>query len=216
MIKSRKWMALVACTALLAIARTAVAGPPLICHPFETGTTGLLPWGDGTGWRSPDPGYDRGRLSTDLLPLLTADAPLLGRMENLRRATVYVMGEPRLATDLLNVLITRAAAQGPANRLAWFDAAYLIESYRQAEQAREGALLAGTKKPATMYRELNRLDGYAMLETLAAREGQSAEIEFVRGLMAGSNRIARGHWDKARNLARPDTPLSRSLAQFDH
>src|SRR5262245_13745814 len=123
--KSRHWLAFVACATLLAFARTAAAGPPLICHPFETGTAALLPCGDGPRCRSPDTPYDRARLSQDLPRLLAAYAPLLGRMENLRRATVYVMGQPQLAAEMLDALVEHAAAQGPANRLAWFDAAYL-------------------------------------------------------------------------------------------
>jgi hypothetical protein len=214
--KSRRWTALVACATLLALARAAAAGPPLICHPFETGTAALLAWGDGPGWRTPDPTYDPGKLGQDLPRLLAADTPMLARMENLRRATVYVLRQPQLAADLLHTLVTRAAAQGPAGRLAWFDAAYLIESYRQAEQAGEGALLSVSRRPATPYRELNQLDGYAMLAALAAREGQSAEIEFARGLMARSNRIAKGHWDKARALAQPATALARNLAKFEY
>ena len=215
-IKTRKWLTLAACTALLTIARMAVAGPPLICHPFETGTTALLPWGNGPGWRTPDPAYDGDKLTQDMLRLLSTDGALLGRMENLRRATVYVMEHPQRAVGLLDALVARAAAQGPANRLAWFDAAYLIESYRQAEDAHQGVVLSEHKRPATRYRELNELDGSAMLDALVAREGESAEIEFTRGLMAASNRLAKRHWDRAMALAPPATPLARNLAKFEH
>ena len=35
---------------LLTLASAAEAGPPLICHAFDAGTSPLLPWGQGQGW----------------------------------------------------------------------------------------------------------------------------------------------------------------------
>ena len=39
---------------VLVSARPALAGPPLICYPFDTGSTTLLAWGSGPGWNTPD------------------------------------------------------------------------------------------------------------------------------------------------------------------
>ena len=59
----------------LGLASVASAGPPLICHPFTTGTGApVLPWAEGNQWHQPDPGYDRASLVADTLRLLTADA----------------------------------------------------------------------------------------------------------------------------------------------
>ncbi len=67
---------------LFAIAGAAEAGPPLICHAFDAGSSALLPWGQGQGWDTPDRSYDVHRLTADTVRLLTADAPILARMEN--------------------------------------------------------------------------------------------------------------------------------------
>src|SRR5690606_35861288 len=78
--------------ALLALLPTlALAGPPLICHPFDIVTARSLPIGpaDG-GWSATDPTYDRSQLVADTLALLTPATPTLVRMETMRRATMYV------------------------------------------------------------------------------------------------------------------------------
>ena len=117
---------------VLTVASAAEAGPPLICHPFDAGTSALLPWKTGPGWRTPDPSYDVQRLAADTLKLLAPDAPVIARMENMRRATIYATGDPRVAEELLAAVLARVA-QSSDDPLAWFDAGYLIESYRQAK-----------------------------------------------------------------------------------
>src|SRR5262245_39049575 len=113
----------------LGLASAALAGPPLICHPFTTDAGApLLPWADGTNnWHSPDPAYDRAGLVADTLALLSADAPILDRMENMRRATVYADENPRVAAELLRAVVARTKtkpADAHAEALAWFDAGY--------------------------------------------------------------------------------------------
>jgi hypothetical protein len=101
-------------TLLLALASTVEAGPPLICVPFETGDAALLPWGQGQGWNTPDGRYDVRRLTRDTLQLLTAEAPVLARMENLRRATIYAAGDRRVADELLGAVLERARSGADA------------------------------------------------------------------------------------------------------
>jgi hypothetical protein len=209
--RSRAWNTL-ACIALLTFAGAASAGLPMTCHPLYIGDAPLLPWGK-DGWRSPDPAYDVRNLTRDTLRLLEADAPILARMENLRRASLYAVNEPALAAQLLQAMITRAAAGGPANRLAWFDAAYTIETLKQAGGIDRRNPLAGAVRPATAYQDLNDLDGYRMLGTLLAREGESAEIEFARGLMM-RNGSEQKHLRKAAQLATPGSQLARNLPNF--
>ena len=64
---ARRW------SPLVAFPRTSEAGPPLICHPFATGTESVLPWGTGPGWNTPDRRYDVQRLTADTLRLLTPE-----------------------------------------------------------------------------------------------------------------------------------------------
>ena len=43
--------------------------------------------------------------------MLTADSPILTRMENMRRATIYAMRDPVLAQELLKTVMARALAR---------------------------------------------------------------------------------------------------------
>jgi hypothetical protein len=86
---------------LLAVSTAATAGPPLICHPFDAGPAAVLPWGQGPGWNTPDRSYDVERLTADTLRLLSPEAPVRARMENLRRATIYASKDRRVAAELL-------------------------------------------------------------------------------------------------------------------
>lgn len=73
---------------LMVFQQAALAGPPLICHPFDIGNARSLPW-SGSEWRAVDKNYNINRLVEDTLGLLTPGTPVLVRMETLRRATVY-------------------------------------------------------------------------------------------------------------------------------
>jgi hypothetical protein len=124
-----------ALTLALCLPATAVAGPPLICHPFETGQAALLPWGDGSSWNTPDRGFEVRRLTQETLRLLSPAAPIIARMENMRRATIYAAQDDRVASELMSAVLARALASmagGTPNPHALFDAGYLIESYKQA------------------------------------------------------------------------------------
>ena len=95
---------LVAIAAVGVFASPALAGPPLICHPFETSGGKLIAWGSGPGWNTPDRSYDIKTLVADTNAVLTADAPILTRMENMRRATIYAMRDPAICTVDLALL----------------------------------------------------------------------------------------------------------------
>ncbi|HMB79433.1 MAG TPA: hypothetical protein VKI43_05180 [Vicinamibacterales bacterium] len=122
---------LVAMAALAAVllSRPALAGPPLLCFPFEIGSARSLPMGHGS-WRDTDPKYDASHLVADTLALLTPSTMPIVRMETLRRATVYASANPTLAADLMSALKKRSAAR---ESLAAFDYGYLVEAYREGE-----------------------------------------------------------------------------------
>src|SRR5262245_1140229 len=92
---------LIALTVVMFAATPALAGPPLICHPFVTESGSLITWGTGSGWNTPHPSYEVTKLVADTTAALTPDAPVLTRMENLRRATIYAMRDPIVAEQLL-------------------------------------------------------------------------------------------------------------------
>ncbi|MEO7158850.1 MAG: hypothetical protein ABI039_14890, partial [Vicinamibacterales bacterium] len=115
---------LVALAAVVFFATPALAGPPLICHPFETAGGRLIAWGNGPGWNTPDGRYDVQKLVSDTTTVLAGDAPVLTRMENMRRATIYAMRDPTIAHELLKTVMARALSTTTDSR-AWFDAGYL-------------------------------------------------------------------------------------------
>ena len=142
----RRFRAGLALASLLALAAPALAGPPLICHPFEIGPAKSLPW-RGEQWRDVALDYDIDRLADDTTALLAPETPVLVRMETLRRATIYGVWSKadrkvgfsavgsNAADDLLARLVARAhenTRDGRAKAVALFDAAYLVEAYREA------------------------------------------------------------------------------------
>lgn len=124
-----------------------IAGPPLICHPFEIGEAKSIAW-NGKQWRDVKKDYDLNQLVPDVMAILETDAPVLVRMETMRRAAVYAVwslrdtkvgfdpkGE-RAAIALLDKILARKNAaevrgfKTKADKLALFDAGYLLETYK--------------------------------------------------------------------------------------
>src|SRR5215471_5731141 len=112
------------------------AGPPLLCHAFEIGDAKSLPWASGQDWNSPKAGYEIVNLVQATIALLSPDVPVIVRMETLRRAAIYSTKDKQVVRDLLLQLMSRAlnaGANGKGEALAWFDAGYLVETYKQAK-----------------------------------------------------------------------------------
>ncbi len=195
------------------------AGPPAICHQFQTGGAPSLPWAEGSGWRRTVPTYDLQRLTDDTLRLLTPTTPVLARMETIRRATIYASTDARVASELLSRVLGRAldgAASGPANRQALFDAGYLVEWYKQANLIYKYDMLRGAEKSAWQLRETPKgLDGYSWIVSAIAMGPMDPEMEF------GASRVTEGassqaHVRKAITGARVGTPLAATLAAFGY
>ena len=195
------------------------AGPPAICHQFQTGGAPSLPWAEGSGWRRTVPTYDLQRLTDDTLRLLTPTTPVLARMETIRRATIYASTDARVASELLSRVLGRAldgAASGPANRQALFDAGYLVESYKQANLIYKHDMLRGAEKSAWQLRETPKgLDGYSWIASAIAMGPMDPEMEF------GASRVTEGassqaHVRKAITGARVGTPLAATLVAFGY
>ena len=147
---------------LFVLPGTAEAGPPLICHPFDAGSSAVLPWGSGPSWNTPDRSYDVRRLTADTLRLLSPDTPILARMENLRRATIYASQDGESPKSSLAAVVARttSATPGAKNPIALFDAGYLIESYRQATHIYNWDMLSSAERSTWAIRQEPRgLDG---------------------------------------------------------
>jgi hypothetical protein len=201
---------LIALSALLLFAAPALAGPPLICHPFETGGGKLLAWGAGTSWNSPLGSYDITNLVAETTALLTADAPVLTRMENMRRATIYAMRDPGVANALLKAVVGRALASTTDAR-ALFDAGYLVETYKQAVHMRQD-----TKPELRLWAPVDeaiKLDGYAWVKKALSMSAPSAEMEFAASLMT-RDPIAAAHRAKALEVAGKGSLVARNIAKL--
>lgn len=195
---------------LLTSAVPAIAGPPLICHPFDIGTAQSLPFGDTSqgwrGWQATLPTYDRSNLVDDTLALLTPKTPVIVRMETLRRASAYSVEDKALANRLLTALEARAtsAPRTPAEGLAAFDYGYLVETYRQLGQR-------GVAVKAT----IDSVDGYARVKAALAQMPDDAGLQFAAALITQSPATRTqhaAHLQKAREMARSDALVARNVA----
>jgi hypothetical protein len=200
-------LALSTVAALLGFATFAQAGPPLICHPIEIGQAKSLPWVDFNHQGSTD--YDLKNLSRDTLAILDSHAPVLVRMETLRRATIYARLNPQAAKDLITRLQARAAnsdAAGRPDALAWFDVGYLAEAYKQWMGKGEPNPAAG-------------LDGYSWVTKAIGLRGSDPEMEFAAALitLSGPEAAHRDHVQKAIAGAKYDPLLAQNLtSNFRH
>jgi hypothetical protein len=159
--------------ALLVVPAQSIAGPPLLCRPFEIGSAPSLPWGTG-GWNSPAANYPLDHLITDTLSLLSPEAPVLARMETIRRATIYASRDVRVAADLLSAVSRRALERNNSSSdpHAWFDFGYLVETFKQAD------FLFKNGNPA------KGLDGYRHIrKAIALGSDADADMEFAAALV---------------------------------
>jgi hypothetical protein len=181
-------------------ATSAFAGPPLICHPFDIGNAKSLPWA-GTGWDlSGNENYDTKNLTQDTLAILDAGAPVIVRMETLRRATLYARKDPQAAKELLTRLYQRTTGTH-ADALAWFDAGYLAAALTQWSGKDQNSA-AG-------------IDGYSMVKkAIALRGGPDAEMEFAAALISlyPAQPEHQQHAQKAIAGAKNDPLLGKNLA----
>jgi hypothetical protein len=201
--------------ALIASAGVALAGPPLLCHPFDIGPAKSLTWDASRGWMGRADATNMQTLVADTEALLTPDTPIIVRMETLRRAALYASRDAQVAPQLLQRL--QARAQSGSDPLAMFDAGYLIETYRQIGELgkwRENGVNAKYDVLAALVKDV---DGYAMVQkSLTARSNDPA-IEFASALIASSiNRKAayNQHAVKARANAHTDPLVARNIGQI--
>lgn len=205
--------------AILLFADSAMAGPPLICHAFEIGQAKSLPLGS-NGWNlSGSEDYDTKNLATDTLAILTPDTPILVRMETLRRATLYARKDPLAAKELLARLHARAASAesaGHRDALAWFDAGYLVETYKQWIGQNLPHMTDGMRLDAN---PAVGVDGYAWVKKAialrsGALHGDDAQMEFAAALitLSGPRNEHAQHAQKAIAGAKADALLAQNLA----
>jgi len=205
-------IALVAASLFFAV--LAQAGPPLICHTIEIGQAKSLPWMSHNWNLSGGETYDTKNLVRDTLEILAPDTSVLVRMETLRRATLYARKDPVAAKELLARLYARATSaesSGHPDALAWFDAGYLAETYKQWIGRNLPHMTDGMRmdpNPAA------GVDGYALVKKALALRGSDAQMEFAAALITLSGPTAehREHAQRAIAGAKTDPLLAQNLA----
>jgi hypothetical protein len=201
----------------LALASPAIAGPPLLCHPFDIGNARSLPW-DGTKafWQG-RADYDVANLVSDTDALLTPSTPVIVRMETLRRAAFYASRDDRVLAELYGRISDRARMAEKAGRkdaLAFLDAGVLTEALHEIAQLDGMAEFRG-RGPA-IRAVIRDAEGYSLVQkSLAARPGDP-QIEFAAALVAmESNRQAYlEHAEKAKAAAGRDDLIARNVRQL--
>ena len=97
-VSMRSVIGILTLVALAATADVALAGPPLLCHPFDIGTAKSLTWDNSHGWQGRVGATNMKTLVADTEALLTPDTPVIVRMETLRRAALYASTDAQVAT----------------------------------------------------------------------------------------------------------------------
>lgn len=205
--------------ALSLCAFAAIAGPPLLCHPFDTAGAPSLAWG-GPRWNQARADYDLRTLSANTEALLKADTPVIARMETLRRAAIYASRDAAIATQLLSRLDARIAraATPTMQSLARFDSGYFTETLQEIVRL-QGYDMPGVGKADT--RGLNALlarrDGDAQVDAAIKLRPNDAAMRFAAALIAAADQRKTAyntHARLARAGAANDRLLARNLQQI--
>ena len=200
--------------AALAVAAPALAGPPLLCHPFDIGAAKSLPWVGEKSWFEGSPDYKLQNLVADTEALLTPSTPVIVRMETLRRAAIYASTDPVVANALLKRFVNRAEASEKSGRpdaLAYLDIAYLAGAFNEFTMLageREWASRGGVARQAK-----GSLDSYALISKSVSLRPSDPAIQFAAALIASDENRGQyeGHAAKARAGADADTLLARNI-----
>jgi hypothetical protein len=199
---------LTAAALLLAVATPALAGPPLLCHPFDIGTAKSLPWDGAQGWSKGNADYPLARLVVDTEAILQPGTPVLVRLETLRRAAIYASQDPAIASALVTRLSEKAKTQ---DALAPLDAAYLIGALHQVTMLEQMAefrdRIAGVRKA------LSGRDAGAFLAQAVQARPTDPSVAFAAALIAlDIDRQASGvHAARARAGVSQDPLLARNI-----
>jgi hypothetical protein len=199
---------------LATLAAPAVAGPPLLCHPFDIGDARSLPWDGSSSWFQGRADYNLANLVHDTDSLLTPATPVIVRMETIRRAAIYASQDRGIATALFARFGARAQeAASPAGRdpLASLDAALLTETFRQLAMLGSSTAFRDRAEVARVVVGTN--DGRALMARALAARPDDAAVQFAAALMTADKdrRAYDEHARKARAGAGSNPLLARNL-----
>lgn len=204
---------LTAVTLTLAVAAPALAGPPLLCHPFDIGTATSLPWDGTSSWFQGRADYPVKQLVTDTEAILQPATPVVVRMETLRRAAIYASQDPAVASALLDRL-TAKARSASGDPLAALDAAYAIEALHQISML--GSDGQFRTRAAGVKQVLNGRDAAPFVEQAAAARPADPAVAFAAALITmGKDKQAYGAYAaRARAGASQDALVARNIGHL--
>jgi hypothetical protein len=216
-ILTRKLFAVSVLGCVLVSAGPALAGPPLLCHPFDIGGAASLPWGNPSSWTAERADYDVSRLVADTGKMLAPATPVIVRMETLRRAAIYASRDAKVAAALLTTLTDRVHTSNQSkapDALAYFDAAYLIEAFRQIGMFSQADIFRD--RAARVRGLVEKLDGYALIQKSLVFQPGNPALEFAAALIASDRHRGayQQHAERARAGAEKDPLLARNLKQL--
>ena len=197
----------------------AMAGPPLLCHPFDTAGAPSLAW-DGPRWNQSRADYDLRSLPAETRTLLAPGTPVIARMETLRRAAIYASRDAEVARQLLSVLDARiAGANTPdAQALALFDTGYFAETLQEVVRLQGYDMPGDGKVDANGLRAmLADMDGSAHIDAAIRLLPRDASMRFAAALVAAADQrkaAYANHAQVARAGAGEDRLLARNLQQL--
>lgn len=199
----------------LLFAGGALAGPPLLCHPFETAGAPSLPWGK--GWNNTQRGYQVVNLARDTQALLGTQVPVIARMETLRRAAIYASGNGTVARQLAVQLDSRVvgAKDAHARALALFDAGYFAETLQDIARLQGYDMPGvGTVDMAAVNAILAQGDGSTRIAQAIALRPDDPALRFAAALVSSADERKADyntHARLARNGARSDRLLALNI-----
>ena len=205
--------------ALSLCAFAAMAGPPLLCHPFDTAGAPSLAW-DGPRWNQSRADYDLRSLTADTDALLTPGTPVIARMETLRRAAIYVSRDAGVAGQLLSRLDARIApADTPDTQaLALFDRGYFAETLHEVVRLQGYDMPGVGKVDASGLRALLvNVEGSAQIDAAIKLLPRDASMRFAAALVAAADQrkaAYANHAQVARAGAGKDRLLARNLQRL--
>jgi hypothetical protein len=193
-----------------------LAGPPLLCHPFETAEAPTLPWG-GDGWNQARADYDLAALGERTEALLGPGTPVIARMETLRRAAIYASRDGAVLRDLAARLESRlkSADEPGARVLGLFDTGYFLETLQEIDRLQDYDMPGiGEVDRVVLRALLTQPDGSLRIQQAVAMQPDDAGLRFAAALVAtadGRDADVAMHARHARAGAESDALLALNI-----
>jgi len=194
-------------------ALSAFAGPPLLCHRFDLGDAQTIPFGE-ESWSDIQSGLSAEEIVVQTLDVLSPSAPILVRMETLRRASIYAKKIDGVGAGLLMQLLARQLREGADNRahaLLQFDVGYLLATCEQLGGRSPG--LPDWLGGAPALPSLQNVSGYDLLRRAEPLLGEDPQFHFACAVVTAYPRESRftDHLRCAIEGTEDNTPLARNI-----